>query len=198
MFTQESKAFTIVEVMISLTIFAFTAMIATSIYLNAMNLEKKSADHRVIQENILYIMELLAKEVRNGRIDYAAYGGTAPSGPTNELRLLYRDTGLQERICWVQGFQRGNIYIQRQASGGAPINYSASCSSGSELVQNNNVTVPLVRFYISPSTVCSGSCRQQRVTALIQIRSTTPPPPGSSPVQSTVQSTFSVRLYNEN
>ena len=75
------KGFTLLEAVVATAVFAFVISSVAGVYLNVLKLDRKSRAERTVYENSRFIMEFLAKEVRNGSIDHASYGGTVPANP---------------------------------------------------------------------------------------------------------------------
>ena len=80
-----SKGFTLVEALVATSVFAFVVSSIVGIYISTIQLDRKTRGERAVAENARFIMEFLAKEVRNGRIDYASY----PGQTANEIDQLY-------------------------------------------------------------------------------------------------------------
>jgi Tfp pilus assembly protein PilW len=83
----KQKGFTIIEAVVATTVFAFVFSSIVGIYLSTIQLDRKSRSERSVAENARFIMEFLAKEVRNGRIDYSAYSGQT-ANEVNELHII--------------------------------------------------------------------------------------------------------------
>lgn len=67
------KGFTLVEVLIAISIFTISAVIATSVLVDVVQLEKKSSIQTGIYEDIRIILQQITNEVQEGTIDYEEY-----------------------------------------------------------------------------------------------------------------------------
>jgi prepilin-type N-terminal cleavage/methylation domain-containing protein len=69
----KNKGFTLIEVLIAASIFAMVSMIGATIFMNISQTERKTSLSNAIYEDARVIMEMLAREIRNGTIDYEEY-----------------------------------------------------------------------------------------------------------------------------
>jgi len=67
------KAFTLVEVLIAMSIFTLAAIISTNILANTITTQKKTSIQNAIYEDVRIIMQEITKEIQNGTIDYEEY-----------------------------------------------------------------------------------------------------------------------------
>lgn len=79
--------FTLVELLVVLGIFSTVVVSASDIFLLVSRAQRKVYALERTQADARYTMEAISREIRTGRIDYAAYGGTVTS-PADTLRLL--------------------------------------------------------------------------------------------------------------
>lgn len=94
---QRSRGFTLIEAVVATAVFAVVISSVAGIYLSTFHLDRKTRAQRALSQNARFISEFLAKEVRNGSINYSSYsGGTIPSNPdlyvfnqANELERFY-------------------------------------------------------------------------------------------------------------
>ena len=68
---RNTKAFTLVELVIVMTIIAFMSVTIISIYIHLIDVEKKLELTRLIQENAREITETIAKDVREYGVEYS-------------------------------------------------------------------------------------------------------------------------------
>jgi type II secretory pathway pseudopilin PulG len=66
----DKGGFTIVEIMVATTLFAFTAIALTSLFNFTLRINRKAEVLRQATQGMRDFVELMAKEVRNGQIDY--------------------------------------------------------------------------------------------------------------------------------
>src|SRR3989344_4024296 len=101
------SGFSLIEALVSATIFAIAATSITGVYLSVQRLNQAARSLTAVQQNARFVMEDISKIVRNGQIDYAVYGGTVPQPYTEALYLIDRD-GTHVRITR-PGFNLGLI-----------------------------------------------------------------------------------------
>lgn len=65
--------FTLIEMIIALSIFVLTVLIATNIYLIINNVQRRTLAMQKVQDDVRYLFEAMAQEVRLGRINYDYY-----------------------------------------------------------------------------------------------------------------------------
>lgn len=67
------KGFTIVEMLIAISLFAIVATISTQLFIDIVNLEKKSSIQNVFYEDARIIMQQISNYIQAGAIDYEEY-----------------------------------------------------------------------------------------------------------------------------
>ncbi len=85
-----AKGFTLMELLVVLTIFSMVVTTATDIFLLTNRSQRKIFGLERTQADARYTLEAIAREVRTGTIDYAYYAGRAAqlATPDAELALL--------------------------------------------------------------------------------------------------------------
>ncbi len=93
---KSEKGFTIIEAVVAAGVFAFVVSSSLGVYMATMQLDAKSRAEREVLQNGRFIMDYLAKEIRNGRIDYSRTNDTATLSLINQLdeEISLRFTGL--------------------------------------------------------------------------------------------------------
>jgi prepilin-type N-terminal cleavage/methylation domain-containing protein len=76
--------FTLVEILITIGIFAITLVIVSSIFININNLQQQTALLERLQNDGRYMLEKIGKEIRGRELDYAS-SGLQPGGATDKL-----------------------------------------------------------------------------------------------------------------
>ncbi|HNW55662.1 MAG TPA: type II secretion system protein [bacterium] len=66
---QNKKAFTLIETMVSVAIFAILIVSATNIFLSIIRSQRNTLSAKNAQESISYVLESMAKEIRMAKID---------------------------------------------------------------------------------------------------------------------------------
>ena len=180
--SRRQAGFSFMEVLVSLGIFMILVTLTAGVYASSISLDRQGAAHRAIQQNTTFLLEFFGKEIRNGEIDYAAYGGIAPAR-TSELRLLTRARSEIEVIRLDTDTSR--VVIEKDGS--------------VHDITNEDVKVNRLDFYISPAAKCTEAspiCTQQIVTMVMSIESEVIESGVAQGVTSDFQTTFSIRLYD--
>lgn len=192
---QANDGFTLAELVIASGIMVIISGIVLSIYFPTVTIQKRSVDKARLQQETQLILELLAKDVRNGQIDYGYYGGTINvTEPT--LAIIGTDeVGALEYvvygICFAETGEN-QMHVKRSAT---PI---AGCDATFEALGAPDVEVTALSFFIKPATdpflPSAPDLRQPRMTAsLIAQRNV-----GPNPVTINVQTTIPQRQTERN
>jgi len=187
-----SLGFTLMEVLVSLSIFAIVSVAVITMFSTSLRIEQRGSAYRGLQQNGLYIMELLGKEIRNGRIDYISYGGTV-SNPVDALHLIYRgSTDLDEEISLDTSTTPDSIILRRE-------NPSLPGSYNEATLTNTEVNVDSLTFYITPPTECTDDVcddpGKETVTIIMHLSSNAASRFGSANATVNLQTTFTTRAY---
>src|SRR6266545_5336500 len=67
----QNSGFTLIEVIVSMSLFIFVIMSIMGLYLSILRLEKRTRFERSLTQNGRFIYEFLEKEITNGHVDYA-------------------------------------------------------------------------------------------------------------------------------
>src|SRR4051812_46096945 len=65
------SGFTLIEAVVATSVFAFLVSSIVGVYISAIQIDRKTRAQRAVVQNARYITEFMAKEVRNGKIDYS-------------------------------------------------------------------------------------------------------------------------------
>lgn len=84
-----SEGFTLVEVLIAMSIFTLAAVISSNILVDVVQLEKKSSIQNAIYEDVRIIMQQLTNEIQAGTIDYEEYYSMNVIQAANDPDLFY-------------------------------------------------------------------------------------------------------------
>lgn len=71
--SRHNKAYTLVEILIAVSLFAVVGMISLSIFINVTRIQAQLALENAIYEDARFMMERLARAIRNNAIDYEEY-----------------------------------------------------------------------------------------------------------------------------
>lgn len=89
----KKSGFTLIEMMVSVTVFTVITVVCLSAFLNISNIQRKAETVRAVNDNLNFSVELMAREIRAGQ-DYIVGGGgtsinfTSVDGDTIFYRLL--------------------------------------------------------------------------------------------------------------
>lgn len=184
-----SQGFTIIEAVVSMAVFSVAVTAIIGAFLSVMQLDEKSRAIRVVEQNARFLSEFITREIRNGSLNFDAYGATLPSlgssipaGIADSLALV-NSASEQE----VVSLSSGVINLEKTGIG------SSSLSS-------SEVTVSNLKFYIKPANnpfVIGGPTEQPKVTFTFTLTSNlngaTSRPANQARI--TIQTTVSSRQY---
>ncbi|OGM97314.1 MAG: hypothetical protein A2817_03590 [Candidatus Yanofskybacteria bacterium RIFCSPHIGHO2_01_FULL_39_8b] len=106
----KNAGFTLIELLVSIFLFSIMATITTGIFVKSLELERRSFSAQMIQENALAVFELMAKEIRVGKINSSDSNCTSsilsieiqnPSSPPPTIDVIYQldsTSGIVQRI----------------------------------------------------------------------------------------------------
>ncbi len=148
--TKQQKGFTLLEMLVVSAIFimALTAMV--SIFVQTSRAQKTLASSEKLQADTRYIVELMAREVRNNRIDYNFYDGAAKKNlsdqPVNYLALM--DSDNKQIIFYYDDSESSKkIKICRY------IDDEINCNNERYYnVTPDDISVTSMKFFITPAT----------------------------------------------
>ena len=75
---QNSAGFTLMELVVSATIFALVSVSLLSLFNYTLQINRRSEALRQVTQGMRSFVETLVKEVRNGQVDYLVVNGTTP------------------------------------------------------------------------------------------------------------------------
>jgi len=160
--------FTLIEMIIALSIFVLTVLIALNVYLIVNNVQRRTVAMQKVQDDVRYLFEAMAQEVRLGRINYDFY-----TDENNGIDLYPTVDGNSNYVLAVVNQQSESIFFRRSSSVvdlndglGDKVQYCAisqdnDCDLFNELDNEGNnkwqdvtpegVKVDDLRFIITPS-----------------------------------------------
>lgn len=174
------EGFTLFEAIVATAVFAFVISSILGVYVATIQLDTKTRSQRAVAQNGRFIVEYLAKAIRNGTIDYASYsGGTASS----QTELYIKNQSNESERIFVSG---SNLMLTK-------IEGTTALNSSSVLVSN-------ARFYVIPETDPLTAQRpppqnqQPTVTVILELTSNYGKRPNDL-VKMNMQTTFTIRAY---
>ena len=207
----KSSGFTLVEILVSMTIFLSVSGLIIGTYNYVLRLNQRAQNIRLASDNARYLMEYLTREIRNGKIDYESgrsiycdsTGGDIPV-PSTYLPIVNIEG---ERECFYFGdiarnsndAQGGGI----APTGGLDLSYEymwvQKISGGVTLapasLNDGGVKIKNLRFYVLPEDDPYNSVnpRQESVTITCQIVASIDP---RNTITIPFQTTISLPLYD--
>lgn len=169
-----SAGFTLIEMVVSVSVFALALGGIMGSYLAILSLNEKARSQRVVEQNARFIMDYLTREIRNGSLDFSQAGYNGNVINQGEVPYLYINnaSGDRETIAY-------NSNALQLTKGGTTTNLSGS-----------DVTIVSAFFFIWPNN----QTEQNSVTFAIRIRSnSTIKAVGQAEL--TIQSTVATRDY---
>jgi len=172
------NGFTLIEAVVATAVFAFVVSSIIGVYLSVLQLDRKTRAQVAVSQNARFIMEFLAKEVRNGNIDYS--GANSCVNGINKLCLI-NQAGEAEYIEYLSP----NLVFKKASSTTTNLNSAA-------------VKITNMGLYVQPThdpfTPAKNFNEQPRVTVVLELTSNY----GSNTidvVKTNLQTTFAVRVY---
>jgi prepilin-type N-terminal cleavage/methylation domain-containing protein len=159
-----SKAFTLIEVIVAISIFAVVMISVFEIYFGALSLNRRLEFARSLQENARSMTEMFAKEVRERGVDLAFYDGGSASRTLDYQRgnsvLAIRPDALgnSARYYLMEDSVSGPVACADTGSGGCYLGRESIATDGtSERVRitDSRVKVERLRFHIVGSSADS-------------------------------------------
>ncbi len=153
------KGFTLVEMLVTVGVFAIVSMVSSSIFINVNNLQQQTGNMQRLQNEGRYLLEKIAKEVRGRELDYKSTilfeGGT-----TKQLVFKEDEFGEAMSLSFDESAQAINLGINGSA----------------ERLSSDQVVVESLEFRVNPSSdpyeylSSSTPALQPRVTIYLKLK----------------------------
>lgn len=144
-----AKGFTLMELLVVLTIFSTVVVSATDIFLLVNRSQRKIFGLERAQADVRYTIEAITREVRTGSIDYAYYAGrgTPIAVPEPELALVdSSNTPIKFKIS-----DAGTNALCADAQS-TPCLLVTVGTNPPAAITPKNVAVRVAKFYVAPIT----------------------------------------------
>ncbi|OGE87572.1 MAG: hypothetical protein A3J07_05030 [Candidatus Doudnabacteria bacterium RIFCSPLOWO2_02_FULL_49_13] len=175
---KSQKGFTLIESVVATAVFAFVVSSILGVYVATTQLDRKSRASRAVTQNARFILEYLAKEVRNGNIDYASYPGGNAAGTAD---LYVEDQANLIEHFYLSGT---NLILDKN---GAVTNLNSAA-----------VEVTKLQFLVAPVgdpyTIAKTHNEQPHVTVVLELTSNYGQQEAST-IKLNLQGTFTTRGY---
>lgn len=141
----KKSGFTLVEVVVALGIFAIATTYSVSIFVQSNQVQKRTANEQRLQSDARFVVEVMAREVRLGHLDYAYYAGQG-------INLAAMPLTQDGAILAVRDADNNQLLFRRAASAEVGRYVVQVFSGGSWLdITPEDLNVVRLSFYISPS-----------------------------------------------
>ncbi|MFA6304449.1 MAG: type II secretion system protein [Patescibacteria group bacterium] len=143
---KSNLGFTLVEVIVALGIFSIATTYAVSIFVQSNQVQKRTANADRLLADARYVLEVMAREVRLGHLDYAYYASQGISLANMPLTqdgaiLAIRDADNNQLLFRrVESAQDQGRYVVQTFAGGAWLD-----------ITPEDLNVELLSFYITPA-----------------------------------------------
>ncbi len=191
------KGFTLIELMVSLSILVLVILAAMAIYLRVIGTRSKTLGQINIQEDGQFLMSLIAKDIRSNQIDYENYGAYCDTIPS-EVNIAV------DQLC-LENFTTGEEIIYKTTTEGADNSVvvsrcqAADCQDGDfSPITMSKLEVARLDFYIRPSsqplTAGSTDYTHPRATIVLRLESLLEKdPPSPLTLQQTIPQRYGFR-----
>lgn len=132
------KGFTLVELLVAAALFATVVVIAVNIFILTLRKPLQEIDNQHVQEEISYLFEALAFQVRSNQLDYTRQG--VITNPESELYLVGLD-GTSDQVHLY--LSSGQVWLEKVTTGAT---YPLTT------VSTNDVSIDSFQFFIYPQT----------------------------------------------
>ena len=197
------KGFTLIEAIVSTALFAFVVSSMIGVYIAVLRLDTRTRAQRVVANDARFIMDYLAREIRNGRIDYASYPNQLtcefscgnPAYQPTDLYLINQNNEAERIDFWNS---TTNAVMSRFDCSAADCDIRITKPSGTTKLNSDNVRVTMLKIYTTPWGDPFAPCppcdynQQPNVTVMLQLISNTSP---RDMVKINLDSTFSTLYY---
>ena len=160
---------TLLEVLIAIFVFAIIMVIATSVFVYSLNLQRRAFNLQKVQENVNYALDLMAKEIRVSTI--SAGSDNVNCSTSSPLTITHPDFGS----------------IQYYLSGANLMRV------GSTSAQINSTAVEFISFSCSVKGTATADGLQPRVTIKAKAQSVV----SNQQVSMEVQTTITPRVLSD-
>ncbi|NMC51608.1 prepilin-type N-terminal cleavage/methylation domain-containing protein [Candidatus Kuenenbacteria bacterium] len=135
---QKQKGFTLLEMTIALGIFVVLFTMTLGIYNYSLQAEQRTIQISKLQKEAQFIMEIVAKKIRSGKVNYSFYNNNINQEGVTTLALL--DSGGNETVF---KFEDNNIKVCIT---------NCSLSGNFFAIPPADVSVSDLKFYITPAS----------------------------------------------
>ncbi len=183
----QQAGFTLLEMTVSMGVFLILFTLTLSIYSSTLSTERQSVQLSKLQQEAQLIMEIIAKKIRTGKVNYDFYTLNQVDSVNGEIELALLD---EYGNATVFRYNNNSLEVCTESCGtqAAPNDSNFNVIPASDVVINN------LKFYITPSnnpfTTTNQNPEFPKVTIVINLENTT----GGSTRNLIIQQTVPQRL----
>jgi prepilin-type N-terminal cleavage/methylation domain-containing protein len=168
-----APGFTLVEIIVATALFVVVVSALVGLYIQAIELGRSADTSRAAAQNARDLSEYLAKEIRNGTVDFGDSGAVqspcvgSPLSPTpqGEASLALLDVTGNHLCIYLGDAGTGSGNPAYDANG--EYLYVVKNSEPAQLLNSPNLAVKSFKVYLNPtSDPASGSSQEETVTIL--------------------------------
>jgi len=138
------RGFTLIELIVSMGIFALVMLVATSAYYNLIALDRKARSVNTTVNNLSFAVDAMTRGIRTGtNYQCVATGGDSVDGSCS--CFTYADSELGKQVTYHLNATKHVIERYTASSG-------SSCTDGSPAITDSAVTISTLRFYVRGSS----------------------------------------------
>ncbi len=178
--SEASRAFTLIELMVSIALFSIVVVVVAAAYLNLLKLDKDARATVQIANNLNFVIDTMSREIRTGK-NYGCngtQGQNCPFSGTPGNSFVFTDDSGETITYRLYGGQ-----IQESING-----------SAFTLITDPLITVNALNFYVSDADSGSQGRVQPKVTIVVQGSITANA--GQSPITFDIETSATQRQIN--
>lgn len=145
------RAFTLMEIVVAMGIFMVASLVVAQIFVNVQRAEQRLRDNQIVATELRYLLDVMSREIRSDKIDYAASGcaGSGPQAIALSCTTMNLLTGEGVSVSFsfipncftVSGVNGGCVQIRR---GGAGVSWQD--------ITSHALSIDSLTFYATPLT----------------------------------------------
>ena len=186
---KNEKGFTLVEMLVAMTIFVVFTGILLNSYTSIVRAQRDANDYRETYTSARQVFDLLLQELRDGMVDYQKYPGGL-MGRREDIFLISKDNTARTHISYING----KIHLNKDVFGNG---------EDQEFDLNSEVNVTKFALYVSPaidpydSDNFANDKNQFHPKVTVFARFEKDLGPTKEPIVFDLQTTISSRIYNQ-
>lgn len=180
-----NDGFTLAEMVIAAGVLVTITGIVLGIYVPTIRAQRKSIDFARIQQESQIVLEIMAKDIRNGQIDYVFNGYSSPLNMDGEAVLALKNVNGDTYVVYC--LDSAQVLVHRDS---VPVD-----CTGATPISASDITVTDLDFYIKPGADpfipgASLPRQQPRVTIVLRAQRPVSVQPVSVHLQTTIPQRF--------